>query len=168
MSELHPDQIYRIFDDYEGLQDGLADRVEDLNVPLTEVDAAGGMTRGNMQKGLSKSDGSWTREFGWKTLKGALKGTGLVLALIVDDERFAPIKAAMQQRKLRSRPSIAGSKRPAWLFTKKKAREMGKKRMLSMSPAQLIRHQRKAGKASAAARRRRQRETALEQMGTAA
>jgi|GEM_PF-2642465 len=155
MSELHPDQIYRIFDDYEGLQDGLADRVEDLNVPLTEVDAAGGMTRGNMQKGLSKSDGSWTREFGWKTLKGALKGTGLVLALIVDDERFAPIKAEMAQRKMRSRPANAGSKRPTWLFTKRKAREMGRKRMSVMTPAQRQRLARKAGKASAKARRQK-------------
>jgi hypothetical protein len=91
-----------------------------------------------------------------------LRGTGLILALIVDDERFAPIKAEMQQRKLKARPANAGSKRPVWLFTKKKAREMGKKRMSCMTPAQLKRHQRKAGRASAAARRRRQRESEQE------
>ena len=152
---LQPDQIYRLILDYEALKEGFADRVDELNVPLTEVDAAGGMTRGNMQKCLSSSDAKWARDFGWESLGKALKGTGLALALIVDDERFAPVKAEMQQRKTRSRPANAGSKRPTWLFTKKKAREMGTKRMLCMTPLQRQRLARKAGKASARARRRK-------------
>jgi hypothetical protein len=155
MSELHPDQIYRLITDYEALQDGFADRIEDLNVPLTEVDVAGELTRGNTQKLLVKSDAPWARQFGWESLGKMLKGTGLALALIIDDERFAPIKAEMAQRKMRSRPANAGSKRPTWLFTKRKAREMGRKRMSIMTPAQRQRLARKAGKASAKARRQK-------------
>jgi hypothetical protein len=153
MTALQPDQIFRICWDYEALQDGFADRIEDLNVPLTEVDAAGELTRGNAQKLLCKSDAKWARQFGWESLGKMLKGTGLVLALIVDDERFAPIKATMQTRKLRPRPANAGSKRPTWLFTRKKASEMGTKRMLCMTPLQRKRLARRAGKASARARR---------------
>jgi len=152
---LHADQIYRIVLDYEGLQEGFADRIEDLNVPLTEVDAAGDLTRGNAQKLLCRSDAKWTRQFGWESLGKMLKGTGLALALIVDDERFAPVKAQMQTRKLRVRPANVSSKQPTWLFTKKKAREMGSKRMLCMTPLQRQRLARKAGKASARARRRK-------------
>src|SRR5205085_9844902 len=155
MTSLQPDQIFRVILDYEALQDGFADRIEDLNVPLTEVDAAGELTRGNAQKLLCKSDAKWARQFGWESLGKMLKGTGLVLALIVDDARFAPIKAQMQTRKMAPRPANAGSKRPTWLFTRKKAREMGKKRFSLMSPKELKRHQRRAGKASAMARRRK-------------
>lgn len=100
---LHHDVIYRIVTDYEGLLDGFADRIEDLNVPLTEVDAAADLTRGNAQKLLSKSDAKWARQFGWESLGKMLKGTGLALALIEDDERFAPVKAEMATRKLRPR-----------------------------------------------------------------
>jgi hypothetical protein len=155
MTALQPDQIYRVITDYEALQDGFADRIEDLNVPLTEVDAAGELTRGNAQKLLCKSDAKWARQFGWESLGKMLKGTGLVLALIVDDERFAPIKATMQTRKLRPRPTIVGSKQPTWLFTRKKAREMVTKRYAAMTPLQRQRLARKAGKASALARRRK-------------
>src|SRR5471032_3194016 len=105
--------IYRVVTDYEGVQDAFADRIEDINVPLTEVDAVAGMTRGNMQKLLVKSDAKWAREFGWKTLGDALRGTGMVLAFILDDERFAPIKAQMMQRKSSHR-AFARSPKPRW------------------------------------------------------
>jgi hypothetical protein len=106
MSAISPEMIYRVILDYEALQDGFADRIEDLNVPMTEVDAGGGLTRGNAQKLLVKSDAKWARQFGWESLGKMLKGTGLALALIVDDERFAPIKAEMAQRKTRERSKM--------------------------------------------------------------
>ena len=126
--------LYCIVDNYAALQDGFADRIEDLNVTQTEIDAAGGMTRGQVHRLLRKLDPedfrpSATRhcsQFAWKTLGQTLKGTGLALALIVDDERFAPVKAKMVQRARPSRPPNARSPRPRWLFTKKNASEMGK------------------------------------------
>jgi hypothetical protein len=96
--------LYRIVLDLEALQDGFLDRIDDLGIAFTEVDSAGKLTRGNAQKLLSKSDAKWCREFGWKSLGKMLKGTGLALALIVDDERFAPIRAQMSQRKWKRRP----------------------------------------------------------------
>jgi hypothetical protein len=101
IAALPPGTIYRIVTDLEALQDGFVDRIQDLGVAFTEVDAAVGLTRGNVQKLLSKSDAKWCREFGWKSLGKMLKGTGLQLALIVDDERFAPIKAQMMRRKVK-------------------------------------------------------------------
>lgn len=156
MSEISPDQIYRTFDTLEALKEVFLDRIDDMNVPLTEVDAAAGMTRGNMQKCLSNSDAKWARDFGWKTLQAACKGTGLILAAIVDDERFATIKEQMQLRKQPKR-AMPRSTRPAWLFTREKAREMGKKRWSNLTPEERTRLARKAGKASGRARRRRAR-----------
>jgi hypothetical protein len=127
-------ELFAVVDNYEALQDGFADRIEDLNVTLTEVDEAGGMTRGQTQRRLQKLAAddfrpSATRkcsQFAWKTLGQTLKGTGLALALIVDDERFAPVKAKMMKRAKPPRPPNVRSTRPKWLFTKKNASEMGK------------------------------------------
>ena len=103
IASLPPGTIFRIVDDYESLKEAFADRIEDLAVPLTEIDAVSHMTRGNMQKLLSDSDQKWAREFGWKSLNKALTGTGMMLAFIIDDERFAPIKAQMMKRKLKQK-----------------------------------------------------------------
>jgi 3-oxoacyl-(acyl-carrier-protein) synthase len=105
-------ELFAVVDNYEALQDAFADRIEDLNVTMTEIDAAAGMTRGQVQKLLRKLDPNdfrpsakrkYSRGFGWKTLGNSLKGTGLALAVIVDDERFAPIRAQMAKRLLPSR-----------------------------------------------------------------
>src|SRR5450631_437863 len=98
---LAPEMIYRVVMDLEALQDAFVDRIMDLGVSLIEIDAAGGLTRGNAQKLLSKSDAKWCREFGGKSLGKMLKGTGLKLVLIVDDVRFGPIKEQMVRRKLK-------------------------------------------------------------------
>jgi hypothetical protein len=161
---------YRVILDLEGLEDGILDRIDDLETTFEQIEMAGGMAHGQLQKCLTKNPGkrivqarnnrhaSNKRNFGWESLGKALKGTGLALVLVVDDERFAAIKTQLAKRRRRAQPANAGSKRPAWLFTKKKAREMGKKRFSIMTPAELKRHQRKAGKASARARQIRQRE----------
>jgi phytoene dehydrogenase-like protein len=101
IASLPPGTVFRLVTDLEGMKEAFRDRIEDLNVALTEVDFASGMTRGNMQKLLSESDAKWAREFGWKTLGKALDGTGMVLAFIIDDERFASTKAQMVKRKLK-------------------------------------------------------------------
>jgi len=155
-------EIYRVILDYEALQDGFMDRIDDLNTTLDQIDVAGGLTRGNAQRLLTKNPGkarsdrpssASRRTFGWESLGKMLKGTGLALVLVVDDERFAETKEQLVKR--RPPPANAGKQRPTWLFSKEKAREMGKKRFALMSDAQRKRHQRKAQKASARARRRK-------------
>jgi hypothetical protein len=103
IATLPPGTLFRIVDDYEGVKEAFADRVEDLGVALTEVDAAGELTRGNAQKLLCKSDAKWARQFGFVSLGKMLKGTGMKLAFIIDDEKFAPVKAQMMKRKLKQK-----------------------------------------------------------------
>lgn len=146
---------YRVIGDYEALEDMFLDRIEDLNVTFDKIDEAGGFTRGNVQKLLCKSRERWARTLGIESMGKMLKGTGMLLIAVVDDERFAIIKADLEQRKRPRKPPNAGSPRPVWLFTKKKAREMGKKRFSLMTDSERKRHQRKAGKASGRARRRK-------------
>lgn len=133
-------ELYRVILDYEALQDGFADRIEELNVTLTEIDMAAGMTRGQTQKLLRKlgaddfrpsAQRKYSRGFAWETLGKTLKGTGLALALIIDDERFAAKKAEMSKR-LRPNRSIVRTRRPKWLFTTEKARKISKKRWESI------------------------------------
>jgi len=171
-AQLAPDQIFRIITDYEALQDGFLDRIDDLNTTMEQVELAGGLTARHAQKLLMKSPGkprkdrpsTTKRIFGWESLGKMLKGTGLALALIVDDARFAPIKASLARRRRKDKPRIAGSPRPAWLFTKDKAREMGKKRWSDMSEAEQKRHQRKAAKALGRIRRKNMRERLKERV----
>jgi hypothetical protein len=160
-------QIYRIIEDYEALQDGFADRIEELNTTQTEIDAAGGMTRGNTNQLLTRMNaGDYrptgkrrrSRSFGWETLGGTLKGTGLALALIVDDARFAKVKGTLLKRRRKNLPSIVGQSRPTWLFTKDKAREMRGKWWSGLTDAQRKKHQRKAQRGQAASRRKNMRQ----------
>ena len=148
-------ELYRIVTDYEGLKEAFNDRIEDLDTPMSEIDTAADLTPGHTQKLLCKSNADWSRSFTWKTLGPMLKGTGLALVLVVDDERFAPVKATLAKRRRRNLPSNAGMKPPKWLFTKKTASEMGKRRFALMTDLERTRHQRKAAKAMHRARRRK-------------
>jgi hypothetical protein len=164
-------ELYRVILDYEALQDGFLDRIEDLNTTLEQIDAAGGLANGNTQKLLTKDGGkrgpdrlhSLKRTFGWESLGKMLKGTGMALVLVVDDERFAPIKERLTARKRPPKPAIAGMRRPRWLFSKDKARQMGKKRLSIMTAAQRKRHQRKAAKARWRKHRRKMAATRAEE-----
>jgi hypothetical protein len=156
-------ELYRVILDYEALQDGFLDRIDDLNTTLEQIDMAGGFTKGNAQKLLThcadrpnyERQRANKRTLGWESLGKMLKGTGLALVLVVDDDRFAPIKEQLMQRRRPRQQANARSTRPTWLFSKEKAREMGKKRWSTLTPAQRKKITRKAGKASARARRRR-------------
>lgn len=158
-------ELYRVVTDFDALQEAFRDRVEDLDVTRESLDEAGGFTVRHSAKLLAANP---ARSFGNVSLPKMLKATGMVLVLVIDDERFAEVKEKLVKRR---RPpverAIAGSKPPAWLFAKEKAREMGKRRFALMTEAQRKRHQRKAGKASGAARRRRSRERQQEQMVSA-
>jgi hypothetical protein len=103
LASLPPGTLFRLVRDYEGVKEAFADRAEDLGVALTEIDAAGGMTRGNAQKLISNSNAKWARQFGFVSLEKMLKGTGLMLAFVIDDERFAAVKATMVKRKVKQK-----------------------------------------------------------------
>jgi hypothetical protein len=105
-------ELYRVILDYEALQDGFLDRIDDLNTTLAQVEISGGLTCGNAYKLLRKDAGKLRsdrpntpsrRTFGWESLGKMLKGTGLALALVVDDAKFAPLKEQLAPRK---RPSV--------------------------------------------------------------
>lgn len=92
---------YRVILDYEALEDMFLDRIEDLNIPFSTVDDNGGFTQGEAQKLLCKSRERWARTFGVISLGKMLKGTGIALVAVVDDERFAELKGDMKLRKRR-------------------------------------------------------------------
>jgi|SRR6202034_620589 len=98
-----PYELYRVITDYEALQEGFIDRVEDLNVPRGEVDAAGGFTPGHASKLLCSPP---IKLLGRESLGKMLKATGMALILAIDDQRFAPIKAQLVKRRRRVAPSM--------------------------------------------------------------
>lgn len=158
-------ELYRIVGDYEALQDGFLDRIDDLNTTMALPSFADGQVQKLLTKNAGKAiarprdhrSASAKRTFGWESLAKMLRDTGLALVLVVDDARFEPIKEQLAKRRRRREPANARSTRPTWLFTKKKAREMGTKRFSTMTESQRKRLARKAGKASGRARRRKAR-----------
>lgn len=164
-----PYELYRVITDYEALQDGFLDRIDDLDTTLEQIDLAGDLAKGNAQKLLNKGNSvrGWDRTrrdkriLGWESLSKMLKGTGLALVLVVDDERFAPIKEQLGKRKRPRQQANASSAPAPWLFCKDKAREMGKKRWSGMTPEKRKKMMRKAGRASGRARRRKSASGAL-------
>ena len=162
LAAMHDYELYRVILDYEALQDGFLDRIDELDTTMAAIPK---FADGVVQKLLTKNPGkaiarkrdhrsaSARRSFGWESLGKMLEGTGLALVLVIDDERFAPLKERLAKR--RRKPAMAGIVRPTWLFTKDKAREMGKKRFSTMNPAQCKRFQRKAAKSRWRKKRRR-------------
>jgi hypothetical protein len=135
--------VYRVIEDYEALQDGFIERIEDLNTVHSEIDAAGGLLAGYTGKTMCKPP---MKKFGWDSLGKTLKGTGMALLLVIDNRRIDQLRQ-LAPRKMKRRPPIAGMRKPRWLFSKKKAFEMGKRRFSLMSEKEKKRHQRKAAKA---------------------
>ncbi|SRR6266700_3429489 len=143
---------YRVVTDYEALQDGVLDRIDDLETTFEQIEMAGEMARGQLQKCLTRNPGkpitrkrdcrhaSNRRMFGWESLAKTLKGTGLALVLVLDDERFADTKAQLMKRKRQRQPAYAGLKRPTWLFTKKNAAAMGRKGFSEKNKRRLVYH----------------------------
>ncbi len=166
-----PYELYRVILDYEALQDGFLDRIDDLNTTLEQIDMSGGFAKGNVQKLLTKAGGNpkkernanrpsdptrntpRSRKLGWESLGKMLKGTGLALVLVVDDERFAPLKEQLMQRQKPRAASVRTHTRPTWLFTRSKSLEMQVLRNQSLSPKQ----RKKIAKMAAKARWKRRR-----------
>jgi len=158
-------ELFRIVTDYEALQDGFLDRLDDLDTTMALPSFADGV----VQKLLTKNPGKRVqkakncrfndarRTFGWESLRKMLNDTGLALVLVVDDERFAETKKQLVKRRKPRQQANGRSARPKWLFTRRNAKKMGQKRWEGVSDLERARLTRKAGKASAAARCRRAR-----------
>jgi hypothetical protein len=153
-----PFEPYRVILDYEALQDGFLDRIEDLNTTFEQIEMASGLPRGWGARLLNKSQKRVVKALGPMSLGKMLKGTGLVLALVVDDERFAPVKEQLMTRKRPRKLPNGSSTRPTWLFTRGKSIKMQVLRNKALSPKQRKMIAKKAGKASGKSRRRKARE----------
>jgi hypothetical protein len=116
-------EVYRVVTDYEALREGFIDRAEDLNVSRLSLDEAGGFTGGHSAKILCTPP---IKEIGKVSLGKLLKATGMALVLVIDDERFAPVKAKMSVRKKTVR-TVVRIKRVKGYFTKENAGEIRKR-----------------------------------------
>jgi hypothetical protein len=101
-------EIYRVVTDMEALHEAFRDRVEDMDVSRLELDAVAGLTPGYSSKLLCDPPMKFV---GRETLPKMLKGTGLAIALVVDDGSLAAKSADVPKRKykigrIRSAPSI--------------------------------------------------------------
>ena len=148
-------EIYRVVTDYEGLQDAFIDRDEDLDVTREQIDINGNMLKGYSQKVLAVPP---VKTLGKVSLGKMLKATGLALIVVIDDERFAPLKDQMskRQRPMRAMASIV---KPRWLFSAETGSKMAKRRSEVLSSARKS----KIAKRAARARWRKERERAKEQ-----
>lgn len=149
--------VYGIADDYEGLIEFVRLRVYEIQTTHESIDAVSGLHGGYSGKLLAPIP---IKSMGKVSLGPMLQTLGLKLIVVRDDEQFKLIEHRLAKRKLPHQPANAGSRLPAWLFRKKKAREMGKRRFSLMSALELKRHQRKAGIASGKSRRAKARKSA--------
>jgi hypothetical protein len=89
--------IYRVFTDQEGLHEAFRDRVWDLGMTRSDLDAAGNLTHGLASKYLADPP---VKTIGLTNLPKLLKATGLMLALVVDEERTAQLKQQFKPRQM--------------------------------------------------------------------
>lgn len=150
--------VYGVANDYDGMIEIVRYRVDELQTTHEQIDAVSGLHGGYSGKILAPVP---IKSMGKVSLGPMLQTLGLALIVVRDDEAFQKIKDRLAKRERpRREPAIAGSVRPIWLFRKKKAREMGKRRFSLMTDSERKRHQRKAGKASGKARRAKARKSA--------
>lgn len=125
-------EVFRVVTDMEALHEAFRDRVEDLQVTRIAVDVAGRLTPGYSSKLLCEPP---MKLLGLTSLPRMLKATGMALVLVIDDERFAPLKAKMAKRK-RIVPPNGSIKKPAWLITREASQNMQVLRNKKLSPRQ--------------------------------
>lgn len=136
-------EVYRIVTDMESLHEAFVERVEDLQVTRVAIDEAGELTPGYSSKLLCTPP---MKTIGKESLPKMLKATGMALVLVIDDERFAPLKATMAKRKKVMRTQVR-IKRVKGYFTKENAGEIRKKGWASVPPEMRKKLMRKVAKA---------------------
>lgn len=125
-------EAYRVVTDMEALHEGFRDRVEDLEITRSELDAISKLQTGYSAKLLCNPP---MKTIGKASLPKMLQATGMALVLVIDDERFAPIKAALTKRQRPVRPN-GSMKRPAWLITREASQNMQNLRNQKLTPRQ--------------------------------
>lgn len=144
------------FTDYETLRRALAAIREIRNISLERLDEITGASPYYFAHLLGPRP---TKRIGLQSLGWALGGLGIKGVFVTDPEALARVEGRYEARDEAHLRSVtlanAGSRRPKWLFNKRNASEMGKKRMSKLTDSQRKRLARKAGKASARARRKR-------------
>ncbi|WP_316176246.1 hypothetical protein [Bradyrhizobium sp. SZCCHNRI1073] len=151
-------EIFRVCTDMEALHDAFRDRVEDLNISRETLDELGGFTARYSAKLLCDPPMKW---IGRETLPKMLKATGMAIVLVLDDDRFAPTKAKLANRK-RTVRAVARIKRVKGYFTKENAGFYSKNSWKHLPPAKRSRLARKAANARWRAARRRKKLEAAE------
>lgn len=148
--------VYGVATDYDGMIELVRYRLEELNTTHESVDDVSGLHGGYCSKLVAPKP---IKSMGKASMGPMLQTLGLALIVVRDDAQFAKIKDRLAKRERpRQSPSMHGQARPKWLFTKKTARELRKSWWSTLTDAQRKKHQRKAQKGQAAARRRARRE----------
>ena len=125
--------------------------MEDLGATRISLDDAGEFTPGYSAKLLCQPP---MRAIGKDSLPKLLKATGMVLVLVIDDERFAEIKSKLIKRKKTVR-AVARIKRVKGYFTKENAAKCAEKRWKDVPDHIRSRLARKAIRARWRGRKRR-------------
>jgi len=150
--------VYGVATDYETMIELVRYRLEELNTTHESVDDVSGLHGGYTSKLVAPTP---IKSMGKTSMGPMLQTLGLALIVVRDDAQFARIKDRLARRERPRQQANASSVRPTWLFTRKKSREMGKKRWSMLSPDQRKKLARKMGKASGRARRRKANERRL-------
>lgn len=140
--------VYGVATDYAELLEIIRYRVDEMNTTHESLDDVSGLHSGYSGKILAD-----IRSLGKVSMGPVFGTTGLAMIVVRDDERFARIKDRLAKRERPKQLANASSTKPTWLFKRTKAREMGKKRLSSLTAEQLKKLRRKMGIASGKARR---------------
>ncbi len=134
---------YRVFTSLDGLREALVDRIEDLNISRGTVDEAAGLAPGYAGKLLCDPP---MKQLANGTIPKMLAATGMVLVAVIDDERFAEVKAGLMARKHNVR-RVGRLIRIKGHFTKENAGKYSEMRWADVSPEMRRKTARKARKA---------------------
>lgn len=144
--------VYGVANDYDGMIELVRYRLHELQTTNLEVDAVSGLHSGYTSKTTAPIP---IKSMGKVSMGPLLQTLGLALIVVRDDEAFAKIEHRLAKRVRPHSPSMHGQKKAKWLFTPKKASKLRRNWWNSLTDMQKAKHQRKAQKGQAAARRRR-------------
>lgn len=148
--------VYGVVYDYQGLIEAVRVRIEELETTHESLDHVSGLQSGYISKIVAPIP---IKSMGKISMGPVLQTTGLAIIVVRDDEQFAKIKDRLTRRVRPRKLANVSSARPTWLFRKKKAREMGKRRWSVLTELQRKKLARKMGIASGLARRRKARKS---------
>lgn len=137
-----PGQI-AVITDYASLLEAIRTRLDQLNTPHLEFDRSAGLADGHTDKILCG-----TKNLGPTSLTTILDGAAMMLIAVENPAKIEMARKRLKERETPIRMRAMLRKRVAtWLFNKKKARRMGRKRWSNLTPTQRSRVAKKAANA---------------------